>query len=90
MTIEESRVATLCEAIGYGRVMAEASRLWRDKLVELGHPGGEHVVGPCAGETVPCPHPQSRTGSASGCDWCCGSGWVTARVLEVIGVVYAP
>lgn len=91
MTIEESKIAALCDAVGYGRVMHEASRLWRTLSVADGHPGGEFVVGPCAAETAPCPHPETPPpGIASRCDWCCGSGWVTKRVLAVMGAVYSP
>lgn len=36
--------ALLAGASGYGALMTSASRLWRERLVEL---GGEFVVGPC-------------------------------------------
>lgn len=73
-------VAILCEDIGYGAVMHYAESLWAD--IE-GNRKSNHTVGPCAVFMVPCEHQGSDNG-AVGCDWCCGSGRVTTRVLEAM------
>lgn len=79
---EENAVRNLCDVIGYGRAMQLAEILWRKKLEPQGIAGGEHTVGPCAALMVPCPHPREE--SAGNCDWCCGSGRVTKKVLEAM------
>lgn len=82
---EEELVREIGGAIGYGRTMQLCEKLWRLHLVEDHNlpPGGEHTVGPCAALMVPCPCPQKQHGAAH-CDWCCGVGRVTQRVLKAI------
>ena len=58
----------LGDRIGYGNLMVRASKIWRNFVG-----GGAFAVGPCIGLTEPC-------GCGSGCDWCAGSGWLTAKV----------
>lgn len=79
--VEEARVAFLADSIGYGRTMQLCEQLWREKLAPQGHEGGEHSVGCCAVFLVPCPCVTREGGS---CDWCCGSGRVTKKVLEAM------
>lgn len=62
---DTERVRQLCEELGYGFVIGQASDLWRKK-----DSTGAHVVGPCAFFTAPCPC--ERRGS---CDLCYGCGW---------------
>jgi len=78
---EARRVRELGEAIGYGRMMQLAERIWNSKM-----PGAAHSVGPCVAELVPCPHPKSGRDRNGHCDWCCGSGRVTKKVLAAMGV----
>jgi hypothetical protein len=71
-------VVLLGENIGYGHVMQLAEQAWRERNELRGELGSEHTVGPCAFFLVPCgcmPHPVN-------CEWCCGSGRVTARVRK--------
>lgn len=76
---EKRLVRELGDRIGYGRMMQLAERLWRQRLVEQGIPGGgEHSVGPCVAFLVPCPC-LAGDGPVK-CDWCCGAGRVTERV----------
>jgi len=75
----EMAVRELGDQIGYGRVMQLASQIWDTK-----RPGGAHAVGPCLAGVVPCPHPESGRDANGHCDWCCGAGWVTKRVLEAM------
>lgn len=72
---EELHVRELGERIGYGRMMQLSEQIWNGKI-----PGGAHSVGPCVALLVRCKHPGSE--SAGTCDWCCGSGRVTKRVLQ--------
>lgn len=72
-------VEKLCERVGYGFVMHEASRLWRERD-EFGAKGA-HTVGPCVVMTEPCKHWGARKGDH--CDWCCGAGWVTKKVARL-------
>lgn len=76
---ESERVQRLGERMGYGRVMQLAESLWRAKLVrEQGFSGGELTVGPSAAALTPC---DCVTQNQADCDWCCGTGRVTDRVL---------
>lgn len=77
---EESRVRSLGDAIGYGRMMQLAERLWREKVTPDGHAGSEHTVGPCAAFMVPCPN--TVLDDNGPCEICCGSGRVTKWVAE--------
>lgn len=72
-----TRVIALCEAYGYGFVMHEAERAWREKEEREGRPGSQHTVGPCGVFTERCNHGGRPT--ASGCDLCFGCGWVFKR-----------
>lgn len=80
---EETAVRQLGELIGYGRTMQLCEQLWGKSLKRDGWPtGGQHSVGPCVAMLVPCPH-TGYDGPVE-CDWCCGSGRVTKRVLEAM------
>lgn len=81
---EEHAARLLGDRIGYGRMMQLGETLWREKLGNYGPDlrGGEHSVGPCVALLVPCPHPGVE--KAGHCDWCCGSGRVTKRVLAAM------
>lgn len=81
---EEEAVRKICEQIGYGRTMQLCEQLWREKLSETGHEGGEHSTGPCVSMLVPCPCPTFGLDANGHCDWCCGSMRVTKRVLQAI------
>lgn len=67
---QAAEVKVLCDRLGYGFVMAEASRIWRKQ-----DPMGAHMVGPCVHFTSDCP---CRPGERSKCDRCHGCGWVFA------------
>lgn len=75
---EISEVKYLGERIGFGRMMQLAEEMWEQK-----DPGGAHSVGPCTFFLVPCPHSYSE-GDGVKCEWCCGSGRVTRKVLEAM------
>lgn len=74
---ETKAVQELAERSGYGFVMQIASELWKDKDAT-----SAISTGPCFGFLVRCPHPGSD-GDVY-CDWCCGSGYVTERVMQAI------
>jgi hypothetical protein len=76
---EKSAVRALGEAIGYGRVMQLAEEIWGAKDAQ-----GALTVGARLASLVPCPHPGSGRDANGHCDWCCGSGRVTERVLRAI------
>lgn len=80
--VEEARVASLADEIGYGRIMQLCEQLWREKLEPQGHTGGEHSTGCCVVFLVPCPCVPSAELAA--CDWCCGSGRVTKKVRDAM------
>jgi hypothetical protein len=66
---------------GFGNIMSTASRLWSRDARPV---GSEFVVGPCAAEIVDCGCEHSHE-----CDWCCGTGWLTAhvqKIKEAVGV----
>lgn len=75
---EDVRIQALCEDLGYGRVMHSAEKLWREKVKN----GTEHTVGPGAILLVPCIC--RLKGSPTNCNWCCGVGRVTERVMQAI------
>lgn len=86
----EREVGDLCRRYGFGCVMQVASYLWRRKGAEDGQPSTGIVTGPHHGLTVPCfcrrvppddPNHHEREG---GCDWCCGCGWLTKAVANMI------
>jgi hypothetical protein len=78
-TTEEEKAARLLgERIGFGRMMQLGEKLWRESLGDLR--GGEFSIGPSVAVLVPCPHPDKT----EHCDWCCGSGRVTKRVLAAM------
>lgn len=81
---EAKAVREIGERIGYGRIMQLAEKLWREKLIEQGHPGGEHTTGPCAAFMLPCPCPESGRDAAGHCEWCSGTRRVTQRVRTAI------
>ena len=85
--IEEiARVGDLGRAIGYGRVMQLCERLWRDRLIAEGLPGGgEYTTGPCAAFMVRCQcieEAEPELDSNGHCDWCCGAQRVTEKVRQ--------
>lgn len=82
MTRDRAMVQRLGDEIGYGNMMQLAEQIWNER-----QPGGAHSVGPCTALLVPCPHP--GTDHAAGCDWCCGAGRVTARVLKAMQILEA-
>lgn len=82
---EENAVRQLGNLIGYGRMMQLAEQEWRKMLKkEWGIEGGEHTTGPCAALMVKCPHPENGKDENGHCDWCCGSGRVTKKVLAAM------
>lgn len=90
---EEELVREVGRSIGYGRTMQLCEQLWREDLVAIHKlsPGGEHSVGPCVALLQPCPCPEKARGENAHCDWCCGTGRVTERVLRAINeTAYVP
>lgn len=79
---ERNAVRQLGELIGYGRIMQLAEQIWNEK-----QPGAAHSQGPCVTFLVPCPHPENGRDANGHCDWCCGSGRVTKKVLEAMSRV---
>lgn len=79
-TAEEKAARLLGERMGFGRMMQLGQKLWRESLGDLA--GGEFSIGPCVAVLVPCPHPGNI--QAGDCDWCCGSGRVTKKVLAAM------
>jgi len=77
---EENAVRQLGELIGYGRTMQLCEQIWSAKGGI--NSGVAHSVGPCVAFMVPCPHPELDDNGH--CDWCCGSGRVTDRVLKAM------
>lgn len=73
---EEFSVRLLGDAIGYGRVMQLAEQIWNKKT-----PGAALSVGCCTAFLVDCPCPDDGKDENGHCDWCCGSGRVTKKVL---------
>lgn len=69
----ENEVKKHCELLGYGRVMQIASQAWFEKDSK-----GALLVGTHARLVEPC-----GCKSGDGCDWCCGSGWLTKKVKSV-------
>lgn len=80
---ETAEVREIGERIGYGNVMYLAQKLWRDWAILQGLAGSEFSIGPCAAMMRPCTCTPSQGGSLH-CEWCCGSGLVTERVLRAI------
>lgn len=78
---EERDVRELGDRIGYGRMMQLAEQIWR--TLPYGDKGA-HSVGPCVGLLVKCPHPKNGRDKNGHCEWCCGSGRVTERVLAAM------
>ncbi len=78
--VEEAIVRDVGERFGYGRTMQLCEHLWSRKLAAAGMSGGEHSVGPCVALLVACPHLERDENDH--CNWCCGSGRVTQRVLK--------
>ncbi len=76
---QKELVYKIGKEIGFGNMMHLAQKCWRDILSKpdsLAPPGGEFACGPCVRLTVPC-------GCESGCDWCCGSRWLTKHVKKI-------
>lgn len=76
MRAEECDVRELGDRIGYGRLMQAAEKIWGEL-----QPGLQHSVGPGASLLVKCP---CRENGPANCDWCCGAGRVTERVLRAM------
>jgi hypothetical protein len=74
---DRQAVIDLCDRLGYGFVMDEASKAWQAHGVAGGYPTVGKLVGPHVGQTIRC-----RCLGEGDCDWCCGCGWVTSRVSE--------
>ena len=75
-------VAVLCEISGYGSVMNTVSRLWSEKSRAAAlFVDGSFVVGPCRALVVRCVCQERKHEGA--CSWCCGCGWLTARVYKL-------
>lgn len=72
-------VRRLGDEVGYGFLMHTAEEIWREKAVASGTAGGELTIGPCAALMRPC-----LCRAPSKCDWCCGTGRVTERVLQAM------
>jgi hypothetical protein len=70
MLIESARL------LGYGAAMNAINRAWQKDLGGL--KGAAFSVGPCEAEMVDCDCDNKLE-----CDWCCGTGRVTEKVLEV-------
>jgi hypothetical protein len=81
---EERTVRDLGDRIGYGRLMQLAQQCWREWAVARGLPGSEFAIGPCAAFMVACPCPEGGLDASGHCEWCCGSGRVTERVLKAM------
>jgi hypothetical protein len=85
---EERAVRELGDAIGYGRLMQCAEKVWRDINRERNMEGAEHTTGPCASMMVRCPHTVDKfkgwLDRNGHCDWCCGAGRVTERVAKAM------
>jgi len=78
-TDQEAIIGALGSIIGFGNIMHLCEMIWRKRLGDA--TGGELTVGPCSSCLVRCPHPNS---GPSNCEWCCGSGRITKRVLRAI------
>lgn len=73
-----NRVRELGRQVGYGFMMNEASRHWKEDLeAEVGHGGGAFSVGPCQSSTTPCgcTFPGGARDRFESCDVCYGCGW---------------
>ena len=79
---EANAIFELCKRMGFGNVMATASRLWQGLPAEQGGGPAAFAVGPCVGECAPCEHLDSKEG-ARGCAWCEGCGWLTTHVAKL-------
>lgn len=75
---EEAEVEYLGDRIGYGRLMQAAATVWLRK-----DPRGACIKGTARALTVPCVCVVSGQ-SPGNCDWCCGVGLVTERVMRAI------
>ena len=75
---EQGAAFELGRRMGFGNLMSTVSRLWQGT-----GQGGAFAVGPCVEACTPCPHP-GTTEEDPHCDWCCGCGWVTWKVLEAM------
>lgn len=76
--MEKTRVKSLGDDIGYGRLMQLAEEIWDEFRPGIGE---AHSVGCCTCFLVKCPHPEINDDNIH-CDWCCGSGRVTKRVAQ--------
>lgn len=81
---EENAVRKLGDKIGYRRLMQLGEEMWRKRLTARKQEGAEHTVGPCSAFLVQCPHPE--VDGNGHCEWCRGSGRLTARVAELITI----
>lgn len=75
---EEAEVERLGDRIGYGRLMQAASTVWGRKDSQF-----VCIKGPPRLLTVPCVCVLGGE-SPGNCDWCCGVGLVTERVMRAI------
>lgn len=80
----EREVGDLCKRYGFGCVMQVAAMLWQEKAIEKGLPGSNHILGPCQTFAVPCFCRLPGNESAPTCDLCCGCGWLTKAVAELV------
>jgi len=64
--LHTAQVKQICERLGYGFVMQQASLLWGERDY-----GAAHTVGPSKACTVACGCKVPYE-----CDWCCGAGWL--------------
>lgn len=82
---QTEEVRHLCQAIGYGRVMNEAERLWREHESTLGHDASiVPAIGPPRRFLVACMCAEARPTRQGDCEWCCGTGRVTKRVRRAM------
>lgn len=77
---EKGRVKALGDDIGYGRLMQLSEQIQEEKKA-----GQAFSMGCYTYNLVPCPHPEV-TEDKIHCEWCCGCGRVTKRVLQAMMV----
>jgi hypothetical protein len=80
---DSQAVRSLCQRLGYGYVMEEASLAWQDYSRAGGRYGVGLVVGPHIRSTVPCGCESELAPAGYGCEWCGGCGWLTKKVAEL-------
>jgi hypothetical protein len=81
----EQEIKRLGKRVGFGFMMKAAQAGWRECLKNWKHgdiSGGEFIVGPCVVSTVPCVCMNNKPPGS--CDYCCGCGWLTKAVKELL------